>query len=131
MTRLHNAEHLREHSFNALFGSGSARASYARVDVSTYAYFLLVRVKVSNQTETLRNFRLCPDACDLLIRDGAAQFLQPYGDEFVAGRVTGGELLAILHFEANTAEEKSAIAASVRASGFFFSDSNGFQSSHS
>jgi hypothetical protein len=108
-------------SFNALFGSGSASASFCNtLDFNSFSLFLMVHVKVRNDTQTFDQF-LLDDACSQAAasRDLAA-FLATYGNEFVAAQVTGGHLFAIFRFEFESEEQHQKVSSQVQGAGVTF-----------
>jgi hypothetical protein len=97
---------------------GSAKAGlFQSKDVTTHSTYLLVSVKVANQTEVLERYEYEPEAKALLQAGNRAEFLARCGDEFVAARTTGGEFTAIVEFKSKSQEEKREIEAAVRAKG--------------
>jgi hypothetical protein len=83
-------------------------------DFTSYKNYIYVRVTVRNSIEKLKNMRLTEEA--LRLSSDPAAFLRRYGNEFVYGRQTGGEFLAVVEYSSDTKEEQEKIAATLKAS---------------
>lgn len=106
-------------SFSAGVGEGSVRVNYYRQQHWThFSFYLLVKVVVTNETQTLSHFKLTPEAIEL--SHNPQQFYQTFGDEFIVSQVTGGELLAIYEFLTESEKEREDLAISISASGMSF-----------
>ena len=105
-------------SFGYGLYKGSAKASFMKSkDFSSNSSYLMVSVKVSNQTETLEKYEFTDEARALLKANKRTEFLNRCGDEFFAAKTTGGEFTAIVEFKSKTEQEKQDISASIKASG--------------
>lgn len=118
-------------SASAAFGGGgagiSAKASYFHsVAYSSYALYLYIRVKVTNSSKALREFKLTTPALNYLKEYGKDAFFEVYGDEFVSSYTTGGEFLAVFEISTESEEEKSRVQASLSGSYGAFSASAEF-----
>ena len=117
-------------SFAGGLGSGSAKASYLHsVSFSTYAIYTYIRVKVTNQTVVIKDYKLTDEAIDYLKNYGEDSFFENFGDEFVATTTSGGEFLAILQINTETLEEKKKIAGEMSGSYGYFSAAADFSAS--
>ena len=94
------------------------KKSYLKSDnFNSNSSYLMVSVKVSNQTETLEKYEFADDARALLNANKRTEFLNLCGDEFFAAKTTGGEFTAIVEFKSKTEQEKQDISASIKGSG--------------
>lgn len=101
-------------SASAKFGGGlwSAQGSASWMSSSYYhstSVNFSVRVHVENEEEKIKRPELDPKI-DLMNR---VKFFKRCGDGFVSSIQTGGEFIAIYHFEASTEEEASKFAAEI------------------
>jgi hypothetical protein len=96
---------------------GNARVDFAQDHAMTEnSVCATVRVVVKNPVLLMSEVRLTAEAKDLYARSPEA-FKTRYGDSFVNGILTGGELLGLIMMRASSTSEKADISASVRASG--------------
>jgi hypothetical protein len=122
-------------SASGSYGKGpfnaSAKAKFMRSHgMDRYSLHLLVGVKVKNRESGLQKLELSPEAKDLLLQPGGLElFHKAYGDRFVQGIAYGGEYYGMLRIESTSESNKTAIAASIRASGFGWSAAVGVQAS--
>lgn len=137
MKQIESVEDLKESlsvSASGSFGygvySGSAKASYMKSkDFSSNSSYLLVSVRVENQTEVLDAYKFTDSARALLKADKRTEFLARCGDEFVAAKTTGGEFTAIVEFMSKTEEQKEKISSSIKGSGGTWNVAADFKSS--
>ncbi len=116
-------------SFKSGIYKGSAKAAFASSEsVTSHSSYLLVTVRVENQTDVLKTYKYTEDAKALLKRS-RSEFIKSCGDEFVAAKTTGGEFTAIVEFKSRTAEEKQKIEAQIKASGGTFKVAGDFKQS--
>lgn len=98
-------------SFDTGVWKGNSKVNFVRSQSSNrFNAFLAIMVQVENQTETLQQFTLTPDASEALKR-GRMDFLAKCGDHFVAGRTTGGRFDAIATIKTETVKEESTLTA--------------------
>jgi|GEM_PF-1960772 len=110
-------------------GSGSGKASFFNsLEISSYALYIYVRVRVSNASKALREYKITDTALDFLKESGAEAFFENYGDEFVNGYTTGGELIAVIKINHRTVQEKTVSEAAIQGSYGSFSGSASFSS---
>jgi hypothetical protein len=137
MKQIETVEDLKESlsvSASGSFGygvySGSAKASYMKSkDFSSNSSYLLVSVRVENQTEVLDAYEFTDSARALLKANKRTEFLARCGDEFVAAKTTGGEFTAIVEFMSKTEEQKQKISAAIKGSGGTWNVAADFKSS--
>lgn len=116
-------------SFSGLFGSASAKAEYfSSVSVNRYSYFVIVSVHVTNSVQKLGDFTLRPEALDVLADGTPEDFAFKFGDEFVAGIVTGGDLYAVVEMQCETAEQYNAVKTQLSGKMGSWSASGSFES---
>jgi hypothetical protein len=100
------------------FGVFSTDASYDFISsgrFSKYRNYIYTEVRVENPFQMLRQKVLTPEAVQWAAQ-GSTEFVQHCGDEFISGRQTGGDMVAVIEFESNSAEEQQATQASISAS---------------
>jgi hypothetical protein len=97
--------------------SASAKFDYATTcNFHAYSLYVLVHVSVTNSFRRMRNVRLKSAVFDQLKQTGDQdRFRQQYGDKFVLGIHTGGELFAILEIQTRDASEQQKISAELTA----------------
>ncbi|MEW8440823.1 MAG: hypothetical protein AB2689_21955, partial [Candidatus Thiodiazotropha taylori] len=88
----------------------SGKASFVEnVSVNSYNLYILVNVKVTNSTTTLRNTALVESAYNLLRDKGSDAFSRRCGDAYLASLTTGGEFYGIIEIETKDSSEKRRI----------------------
>jgi hypothetical protein len=105
-------------SMNAKMGWFSASASMNQLQSTvqnSLSQFVVAKIFVSNLTQRIINPKLTDRARQLLKQDPAT-FYNNYGDRFISGMVTGGEINIVYEFLANSVVEKNDLAVSVKAS---------------
>lgn len=85
------------------FGGSSDVDAIHNYEFSSQAYYLAISVTVQKESEVLNEFTIREEAKALLSNPSA--FFNVGGDHFVASRVAGGELIAILRLETTTTKE--------------------------
>lgn len=117
-------------SFAAGVGAVSGKASYLHsVSFSSYAIYTFIRVKVTNATTVLHDYKLTEETVNYLKEYGETSFFENFGDEFVASTTSGGEFLAVLEISFDTKEEKEKTSAEMSGSYGFFNAAIDFQKS--
>jgi hypothetical protein len=137
LTQINSSKELRQAlnlDAKASFGLGpfSADASYRFYEENKYSsnnIYLFLRVKVTNVSETLREFELTSGAWNILQTGNLAKFLSSCGDSFISGRTTGGEFSTIIQIGTTSTENKKDIEAQLRAGGFGWSANGSVQES--
>jgi hypothetical protein len=105
-------------SLNAKVGWFSVEASMNNLQSSvqnSLSTFLIAKVVVTNSTKTILNPKLTVSAQRLLGKN-PQEFYNNYGDRFISGMVTGGELDVIYEFLATSMSEKQDLAINVKMS---------------
>jgi hypothetical protein len=80
---------------------------------NSFSTCLVAKVFVTNEMKTMKTPKLFPKAQELLLKD-PNQFYTNYGDRFIAGIRTGGELYVVYEFSANSVEEKNQLTAHLK-----------------
>jgi hypothetical protein len=99
------------------FGIFSADASYSFIrtgSFSSFSSYLVVDVRVRNPAQVLRH-ALLTDAAKQYIRAGGVRFREFAGDEYVYGRITGGQFTAIVVFDSVSTAEQEQVHTAVSA----------------
>lgn len=99
------------------FGIFSSDASYSFIKTgsfSSYSSYLMVDVRVRNAAEVLRHARLTQPAMQY-IRAGGVRFREFAGDQYVYGRITGGQFTAIVAFQSKSSAEQVDVQREVSA----------------
>ncbi|WP_428718868.1 hypothetical protein [Undibacterium curvum] len=108
-------------------GGGTAKASFfSGLEISSYSSYIYLRVRVSNTSRALREYKMTDNAINFLKEFGINAFFENYGDEFVNGYTTGGELIAIIQINHRTVQEKTASEVSIQGSYGAFSGGGSF-----
>ncbi|MCF6403170.1 hypothetical protein L3C95_09810 [Chitinophaga filiformis] len=95
---------------------GSAKYDYYnKVKIDQYTALLLAKVIVKNPTEILKTSCLTMRA-QSLIEKSKEEFFDMFGDEYIYGKVSGGELYIFFQFSSNSKEELSKTNAAITAS---------------
>jgi len=105
-------------SINANIGWFSASASIADLTSTVennLSTFLIAKVSVRNVKQRLTNPVIKQEHVKILLED-PKKFYDNFGDRFIAGYETGGELFVIYEFKANSYQEKSSTEINVKAS---------------
>lgn len=112
-------------SASASFGMGVFSAdtsvNYFRSNkLTTYSSYLLISSTQRNQQQELADYHLTQAAQKVLKnkKTGLADFIKLCGDEYFVGKVTGGDILAILRALSSTDSEQSSINATLSASAY-------------
>lgn len=110
---------------NASFGfgvyNGNFKVAYTNSEeFNQYSSFMVIKVRVENQTESLNNYILSDWAKNLLEQQGPIAFFNTCGDSFVAGETTGGEMIAVVSFTTSSREKKEQLISAISASAPFF-----------
>ena len=108
-------ESLKSHlgvAVSASFGMGiysaEGSASYSRSESHTrFDSYLLIGVKVINPTVVLKNSQLSPAAIAYISAGDLSSFLTYFGNSYVYGYVTGGEILGIVRYTATSDQQAS------------------------
>ena len=100
------------------FGEFSGSASYqytSTKDVSRYAEQLLISVSVENERQLIQSdYKLTAPALKALKRS-KQDFVNLCGDQFIAGKVTGGDFKVVFNAEASTETEQTDMAGAFNA----------------
>ena len=99
------------------FGIFSTDASYSFLKTgsfSSFSSYLVVDVRVRNPAQVLRH-ALLTDAAKRYIRTGGVRFREFAGDQYVYGRITGGQLTAIVVFNSVSTSEQQTVRTAVSA----------------
>lgn len=98
---------------------GNAKVDFAQSStLNEYSLCILVSVQVKNPVLMMNGVRLTDEAKSLYAQNPEA-FKQRFGDSYVNGVLTGGEMFGTIVIHTKSATEKSALAASLHASGHF------------
>ncbi len=97
--------------FEASAEFGLARSK----SVNSYWYYALIRCRVLNPPQIIRNKILKPEARERLVQEGWEAFSAQYGWEYVDGIITGGSYYALLEFQTSSEREKSDVGAKLSA----------------
>lgn len=104
-------------SFSGISGGASASLNLFRSSsISNTNVYILVRMSVISEVRTIENFSLNATALKRLDKRGQAAFATSYGDGFLYSITYGGELYALLEFEASSRAEKESLDVSVSGS---------------
>ena len=96
---------------------GNAKVDFAQENAMTeYSVGAVVKVVVKNPVLLMSGVKLTQEAKDLYARNPDS-FKARYGDAFVNGILTGGELLGLIMMTASSTSQRQAISQSVQASG--------------
>jgi hypothetical protein len=77
--------------------SASLKAEFSRsTTYNSVSTFVVARMVVQNQIARGRNFRVKPEAAELLETNQHDTFQAAFGDSFVRGRLSGGEFYAVI-----------------------------------
>ncbi len=111
-----------EFSASFSFFGGDAKFSLAeKSKFSQYAIYLVVHALVGNSYQQMRNVKFEEEAIALLKNGQSALFRERFGDQFVRGKQTGGELSAILEILYTDKSDLEEVKAQLRAGGWGFS----------
>jgi len=102
-------------SGNAKYGWLKASAKvekFNQIEWNSYSDFLMAKVIVHNPSKILKEANLDTQPLERLNND-VQDFLEFYGDEYISGLKTGGELYVLFQFNSFTREEKSATSTSI------------------
>lgn len=77
-----------------------------RHTLNSYYTYGLVRVIVTNPTQTLRNPKFKPEAKELVERGDWSNFFAAYGSEYISGKITGGCYYALIEIQTRNEEEQ-------------------------
>lgn len=100
-----------------LFG-GSAKFDLSQeMHVHSYSVSVIMRATVMNSFKQMRDVQFGPNAIDLLKNGHSDRFKEQFGDFFVRGIQTGGELCAVLQIVGRDERDRTDIKASLQASG--------------
>lgn len=105
-------------SLNAKMGWFSMESSLNKLESSfqnSFSTCLIAKVEVTNETKRIIRPKLFPEAEKLLLKD-PSKFYTNYGDRFISGIITGGELYIVYEFLATSFEEKKELTAHIKAS---------------
>ena len=118
-------------SYGLSGGSGKFDLSQ-ECHVNDYAISLIVRATVLNSFIQMRDVKFGPTATFMLENGHDEDFRSQFGDMFVRGIQSGGELCVILQIEGHSESDKSEVKANLTAAGVFgafnFSSENSFSS---
>ncbi|WP_349507625.1 hypothetical protein [Agrobacterium pusense] len=104
-------------SFSGISGGASASLNLFRSSsISSTNVYILVRMSVISEVRTIENYNLNPTALKRLNKRGQAAFATAYGDAFLYSITYGGELYALLEFEASSRAEKEKLDVQVSGS---------------
>lgn len=112
--------------------SGNATAKYARQQkVTSSSTFLVLHLRVLGETtqlttDELAELQLAAEVREVYDQD-PEDFLERYGDHFVSGFSTGGELVCTVEIITNSVSDKRTLGASLKAKGEGFSGSAHFK----
>ena len=107
-------------SLSMSFGVSGANAKvrfFREQRLHSYSSHLLLQVQIKNAFEQLVSPRLTDEAVDLL--DDQVRFFERFGDYYVRGFTSGGELLALITYEIQSEYERQQFNARLQASGGF------------
>jgi hypothetical protein len=100
-----------------LFG-GSAKFDLSQeMHVHNYSVTLVIRATVLNAFQQMRDVQFGPTATDLLKNGNSDRFKEQFGDFFVRGIQTGGELCAVLQIIGHDERDRTDIKANLQAAG--------------
>jgi len=98
---------------------GSAKVDFAQSNaLNEYSLSVIVSVEVKNPVLLMSDVKLTPEAKDLYTRSPDS-FKERYGDCYVGGIHTGGEMFGMIVIRTKSASQKSSLAMSLHASGNF------------
>lgn len=97
------------------FKGSAAYQIYNETKISELNTYLLTKVIVQNPAQILRSKILTDTALQIANSNDDELFLERFGDEFIYGKITGGELYCLFQFESNSLAEKKAIYTKVSA----------------
>jgi hypothetical protein len=98
---------------------GSAKVDFAQSNaLNEYSLCVLVSVQVKNPVLLMNNVHLSQEAKDLYARNPES-FKRRFGDSFVNGLLTGGEMFGMIVIQTKTQSQKSSLSMSLHASGNF------------
>lgn len=104
---------------NFSYGLFSASAKMNLVEnseMTSYSAGLLVRMEVKNSWRIMEDEELVPSALELAQRGAAPRFRERFGDYYVQGVLTGGELLIAIQLREMSAKESQELFVSAKAS---------------
>ena len=108
-------------------GAGSIKGRFiSSLNFNSYSLFLFIHVRVANASHALKDYLLTETAINFLKEYGRDAFFETFGDEFVAGYTTGGELIAIVEIRNQTIQEKMSLETSMKGKYGSFSGSAEF-----
>ena len=98
---------------------GNAKVDFAQTNtMSENSLSVVVTAIVKNPVLLMSNVKLIPEAKDLYAKNPES-FKQRYGDMYVNGIRTGGEMFGLILMRTTSSEHKSALSTSLHASGGF------------
>ena len=98
------------------YGLFEASAKFAMAQESQfnrYSLYLLVSAVVVNSMRQMRDIVLRPKAAELLTAGNVQRFREQFGDVFVRGLLTGGELYSVFEIKTASESERLDISASL------------------
>lgn len=117
-------------SLKAGFGSGSVKARYAEsVATNHFSVYALARVNVLKSSRSMRNVFMTPGNATLVENGKLDIFRRRCGDRFVVGEQSGGELVGVFEFAADSLQKRQELEATVKASSGTWSAKGSFASS--
>jgi hypothetical protein len=103
-------------SYGLFGGSGKFDLS-EEMHVHNFSISLVIRATVLNTFKQMRDVQFGPQAKSLLENGKEARFREQFGDMFVRGIQTGGELCAILQIVGHDESDQTSIKADLEAGG--------------
>ncbi|MEL7355882.1 MAG: hypothetical protein AAFN40_04910 [Cyanobacteria bacterium J06560_6] len=114
-------------SVKAITGSIGGKSSFLRtVSVNDYSIYALASVKVENNPIRMRDVEFNDSAKRLIINNDDSRFQRLCGDEFVTGKISGGEFHAVIEIKTNSVEDQRTISGRLSGSYGVFSGSGEF-----
>jgi hypothetical protein len=118
--KVYEFEKIQKSSFKAsgsygAFSAGVSGSFANTLKINNYSCYLVATVSILNPTKYLENIKLTEKAKSILAED-REKFFRIYGDHYINGLVTGGELFIAYEFTSKHKEEKSKVAAALKAS---------------
>lgn len=106
-------------SASARFGlfSADARMTFASAQkIHTYSLFTYLYVNVQRNYREIVDAHMSPDAAVLRVKPDQSSFRSAYGDAYVVGERSGGELFVVIEIKSRSQDDKSSLDASLSGS---------------
>ena len=97
--------------------SGSAKLSLLKQhQENATSSYLVIRAKVVNATQRLNDYTLTPPALAAAAAKDSKLFVRSFGDQFVNGIITGGELTGIVELQFASSTDREEFSGKLKAS---------------